>query len=111
MLDNLDSDTLFKIVVILLLLVNTVLLVVIISKQNKKNTTENWASGMGWSGDSNVIANPSATYVTPPAPLDPDYGQKTYAGCSCVGYGIKSNKNMPFNDDSNLYAKTIYQGY
>jgi len=105
MLDNLDNDDVFKIGVIVLLLINTSLLIYILFKQNKKHTNE------GWSGDSTIIANPSSTYVKPPAPLEPDYGQKTYAGCSCVGYGVKSNRNMPSNDDSNLYAKTIYQGY
>jgi hypothetical protein len=110
---DLDNESLFKIGVIVLILVNTGLLISIVVKQNKnkKNTSEGWSSGMGWSGNSNVIANPSATYVTPAATVEPDYGQKTYAGCSCVGYGVKSNRNMKFNNDSNLYAKTIYQGY
>lgn len=43
--------------------------------------------------------------------LKDDYGQKTYAGCSCVAHGVKNNMNMPFNDDSGLYAKNKYQGY
>ena len=111
MFDNLDNESLLKIGVIILLLVNTGILISILVKQNKKHTNEGWSSGMGWSSNSNVIANPSSTYVTPAATIEPDYGQKTYAGCSCVGYGAKSNRNMPFNNDSNLYEKTIYQGY
>lgn len=86
MLDNFD---IFKLAVILLLLLNTGLLVYVTVKQNKTNE--------GWS---------NSDYSE-----DEDYGQKTYAGCSCAGYGFKNNKNMPFMDDSNLYAKTIYQGY
>lgn len=111
MFDNLDNESLFKIGIIILLLVNTGILISILVKQKKKNTNEGWSSGMGWSSNSNVIANPSATYVTPVATIEPDYGQKTYAGCSCVGYGAKNNRNMPFNNDANLYEKTIYQGY
>ena len=108
MLDNLD---IFKVAVIALLLLNTGLLVYVTIKQQKDKTTEGWSSGMGWESNSKPIANASATYVTPPAEEGEDYGQKTYAGCSCVGYGAKNNRNMPFNNDSNLYAKTIYQGY
>lgn len=111
MFDNLDNNTLFKIGVIVLLLINSGLLIYITVKKQQNKTNEGWSNGIGFSSDSKVIANPSATYVKPAAKEDEDYGQKTYAGCSCVGYGVKSNKNMPFNDDSNLYAKTIYQGY
>lgn len=97
----LDNDKL-KFGIIILSLINIILLVYILLKdfnQKKSEKKEGW------------LANPSATYVKPAATIGPDYGQKTYAGCSCVGYGIKNNKTMPFNDDSNLYAKTIYQGY
>lgn len=106
--DNLD---IFKVVVIVLLLLNTGLLVYVTVKQQQNKTSEGWSSGMGWESNSKPIANASATYVTPAAEEDEDYGQKTYAGCSCVGYGAKNNRNMQFNNDSNLYAKTIYQGY
>jgi hypothetical protein len=80
----------------------------------KKDKKEGWNNGFGWSKDSKTLANPTAKYfyVKPPVEdNDKDYGQKTYAGCSCVGHGVKNNNNMPFNDDSNLYAKTKYQGY
>ena len=109
MLDNLD---IFKVAVIALLLLNTGLLVYVTIKQKQnEKTSEGWSSGMGWESNSKPIANASATYVKPAAEEEEDYGQKTYAGCSCVGYGAKNNRNMPFNNDSNLYAKTIYQGY
>jgi hypothetical protein len=100
----LDNNKL-KIGIIILLLINTVLLVYILLKKDSNQQCDKSEKREGW------IANPSATYVKPAAIIEPDYGQKTYAGCSCVGYGIKNNKTMPFNDDSNLYAKTIYQGY
>jgi len=90
MIDNIDNDTLFKIGVVILLVVNSCLLIYMIVEQ-RKNKKEGW----------------STENSTP----SPDYGQKTFAGCSCVGYGYKNNKNMPPRDDSNLYAKTIYQGY
>lgn len=107
-----DNLNIFKVVVIILLLLNTGLLVYLTVKQRQKDkTSEGWSSGMGWESNSKPIANASATYVTPPAEEDEDYGQKTYAGCSCVGYGAKNNRNMPFNNDASLYAKTIYQGY
>jgi len=109
MLDNIDNDTLVKGLIILLLLVNTALLIYVVSKQKK--SSEGWSSGMGWNENSKNIANPSAQYIKPPAPIEPDYGQKTYAGCACMGYGVKSNKTMKSNDDSSLYADSIYQHY
>jgi hypothetical protein len=32
---------------------------------------------------------------------------KTKMACSCSGYGVKRNENMPFNDDSNLYNSPL----
>lgn len=91
MLDNLDNNNnLFKIGVVVLLLINTGLLIYITIKHK---TSEGWA-------------NTNSDYSE-----EEDYGQKTYAGCSCVGYGVKNNKNMKHNNDSNIYARTIYQGY
>lgn len=109
MLDNIDNDTIVKILIIVLLLVNTSLLIYVALKEKK--TSEGWANGFGFNQDSKIIANPSAQYIKPPAPTEPDYGQKTYAGCACMGYGVKSNKTMSFNNDSNLYQDTIYQHY
>lgn len=85
----LEDSMLFKIILIALLLINCILTLIMI---RKKPESENWDNGFGWTDDD-------------------DYGQKTYAGCSCVGHGVKNNVNMPFNDDSNLYAKTKYQGW
>jgi hypothetical protein len=107
-----DTDTIsltMKIIVVLILIlviINTVSLsyLVIRERERPKYQTEKWSNNM-------PIANSSATYIKPPMKEDEDYGQKTYAGCSCAGYGVKNNKTMPFNNDSNLYAKTIYQGY
>jgi hypothetical protein len=92
MLDNLNNINLFKIGVIVLLLINSGLLIYITVKQHQNKTNEGWSNTNDYSEEE-------------------DYGQKTYAGCSCTGYGFKNKKNMPFGDDSNLYARTIYQGY
>ena len=32
---------------------------------------------------------------------------ETKMACSCSGYGVKRNENMPFNDDSNLYNSPL----
>jgi hypothetical protein len=101
-----DSITL-KIILIVLLLINCFLTFTLVSKTSKSKK-EGWDNGFGTTD--NTKPNLSSTYVKP-MKNDDDYGQKTYAGCSCVGYGVKSNINMPFNDDSNLYAKTKYQGW
>jgi hypothetical protein len=108
-------DTIVYIAMIVLLAVNIGLTSYSYHKlTSKKGKKEGWNNGFGWSSDSKTLANPTAQYfyVKPPVEdNDKDYGQKTYAGCSCVGHGVKNNINMPFNDDSNLYAKTKYQGY
>lgn len=100
----LEDSLILKIILILLLLINVGLSITLVSKTCK----EGWNNGFGTTD--NTKPNFSATYVKPMA-NDEDYGQKTYAGCSCVGYGVKNNINMPFNNDSNLYAKTKYQGW
>ena len=100
-----EDSLILKIVIIVLLLINCIITSVLLSKKSKK---EGWENGFGTTD--NTKPNFSATYINPMA-NDDDYGQKTYAGCSCVGYGVKNNLNMPFNDDSNLYAKTKYQGW
>jgi hypothetical protein len=101
-----DSITL-KIILIVLLLINCGLTITLVSK-TYKSKKEGWDNGFGTTD--NTKPNFSATYIKP-MENDDDYGQKTYAGCSCANYGVKTNINMPFNDDSNLYAKTKYQGW
>ena len=105
-----DSITL-KIILIVLLLINCGLTITLVSKTSKSKKDDNkegWDNGFGTTD--NTKPNFSATYLKPML-NDEDYGQKTYAGCSCANYGVKNNMNMPFNDDSNLYAKTKYQGW
>ena len=103
----LEDSVILKLVFIGLLIISCVLTFTLL-KKSKKSNSEGWNNGFGTTD--NTKPNFSATYVKPMA-NDEDYGQKTYAGCSCVGYGVKSNVNMPFNDDSNLYAKTKYQSW
>ena len=100
----LEDSFILKIILIVLLLINIALTSTLVSKTCK----EGWNNGFGTTD--NTKPNFSATYVGPMED-DEDYGQKTYAGCSCTGYGVKNNLNMPFNNDSNLYAKTKYQGW
>jgi hypothetical protein len=101
----LEDSIILKLVFIGLLLINCVLTFTLLKS---KKSNEGWDNGFGTTD--NTKPNFSAMYHKPMA-NDEDYGQKTYAGCSCVGYGLKNNVNMPFNDDSNLYAKTKYQGW
>jgi hypothetical protein len=98
----LEDSLILKLGFIFLLTINCLLIYSLL----KKSKSEGWANGFGTTD--NTKPNFSAIYSKPMA-NDEDYGQKTYAGCSCVGYGVKNNVNMPFNNDSNLYAKTKYQ--
>jgi hypothetical protein len=100
----LEDSLILKIILILLLIINCSLTITLVSKSHK----EGWNNGFGTTDNTNP--NFSSTYIKPMAE-DEDYGQKTYAGCSCRGYGVKSNVNMPFNNDSDLYKKTKYQGW
>jgi hypothetical protein len=100
----LEDGIILKIIFIVLLLINCGLTLSLVSKSFK----EGWSNGFGTTD--NTKPNFSSTYINPILD-DEDYGQKTYAGCACHGYGVKNNINMPFNNDSNLYAKTKYQGW
>jgi hypothetical protein len=93
--NNNSSNNLFLWVILALLIINLILSLFHLKGNSKccsECSNENWL-------------NPNEYNQ------DPDYGNKTYAGCACRSYGVKMSRNMKFNDDSDLYKDSIYQRY
>lgn len=89
-----NKDHIAHSVIVFLILVNIGLAIYHLTQMNNSSTSkENWQDGFGGSGI--------------------DIGNQTHLACNCAREGIKypSSRTMPFNNDSNLYADTIYQHY
>lgn len=81
------------IIIFLLVIILSISIRNFILTLTNKNTKEQWTDGFGGSGI--------------------DIGKQTHSACNCAREGIKysSKYTMPYGDDSNLYANTIYQHY
>ncbi len=90
-----NKDHIAHSIIVLLIVINIGLTIyhMIQMSQMKNVSQENWSDGFGGYGI--------------------DIGNQTHLACNCAKEGIKypSTRTMPFNNDSNLYADTIYQHY
>jgi hypothetical protein len=80
-----------------ILLINTILLVSHVKDSRRdRDDRENYVHTDMW--DNGGVYNGIGVDSNP---------FQTKLACSCSGYGVKRNQNMPFDDDSNLYNSPL----